>query len=428
MAHRRIISVIGLGYVGLTTAAAFSKIGKIIAYDINPTRIKELQSGHDRNHEVPDHDLSSPNIQFTTNLSDLKEADFYIITVPTPLDKNKDPDFSMLFNASEQIGKQLKIGDIVVYESTVYPGATEEKCIPILEKSSHLRYGKDFTVGYSPERINPADKEHIFTNIIKIVSGTDEKTIDIVSDVYSGVVKAGTHRASSIRVAEACKVIENTQRDVNIALMNDIAIMLHKFGIDTADVIEAMKTKWNFVPFQPGLVGGHCIGVNSYYLMHKAKELGYHSEIISAARRANEYIPKFIVDETIKCLIHQNVLIKGSCVAIMGLTYKENCPDTRDTRVVEIIHSLKTYGIQVLVNDPVADPIQVKEEYGIDLIEWSDLNDLNAIIIAVSHNKYRRLTKNEFLKKMKTNGVIMDIKEILNKNELSGANVKLWRL
>lgn len=428
MTHQRIISVIGLGYVGLTSAAAFSKVGKVIAYDINPTRIEELKNGHDINDEVPDQDLMSPNIHFTSNFSDIHAADFHIITVPTPLDKNKHPDFSMLLNASDRLGKHLKIGDIVVYESTVYPGATEEKCIPVLEKSSNLKYGKDFTVGYSPERINPADKKHVFTNIVKIVSGTDEKTLDFVSDVYSSVVKAGVHRAPSIRVAEACKVIENTQRDVNIALMNDIAIMLHRFGIDTADVIEAMKTKWNFIPFQPGLVGGHCIGVNSYYLMHKAEELGYHSEIISAGRRANECIPKFIVDETIKCLIHQDVLIKGSRVAVLGLTYKENCPDIRDTRVVEIIHELKNCGMQVLVNDPIADTNQVKREYGIDLVEWEDLNELNAIVLTVSHNKYRSLTKNNFLNILKKNGVIMDIKEILNADEFSDTNIKLWRL
>src|SRR3990167_1099788 len=428
MTHKRIISVIGLGYVGLTTAAAFSKTGKVIAYDINPTRIQELKNGHDRNDEVPDHDLSSANIHFTSNFSDIQEADFHIITVPTPLDNNKHPDFSMLLNASEQLGKQLKIGDIVVYESTVYPGATEEKCIPVLEKSSHLIYGKDFTVGYSPERINPADKEHVFANIVKIVSGTDDKTLNIVSDVYMCVVKAGVYRASSIRVAEACKVIEITQRDVNIALMNDVAIMLQKFGIDTAEVIAAMKTKWNFIPFQPGLVGGHCIGVNSYYLMHKAQEVGYHSEIISAGRRANEFISRFIVDETIKCMIDQNVLIKGSRVAILGLTYKENCSDMRDTRAIEIINALKSYGVQVFVNDPIADTNQAKKNYGIDLVNWVDLNNLDAIILTVAHNKYRSLTKNEFLEKLNKNGVIMDIKEILNMDEFSGTGVKLSRL
>lgn len=428
MTHERIVSVIGLGYVGLTTAAAFSKIGKTIAYDINHTRIKELQNGHDRNDEVPDQDLTSFNIHFTTNISDLKEANFHIITVPTPLDNNKQPDFSMLLSASEQLGKLLKVGDIVIYESSVYPGATEEKCIPILEKASNLTYGKDFTVGYSPERINPADKKHVFANIIKIVSATDEETLDVVSAMYDNVVKAGTYRASSIRVAEACKVIENVQRDVNIALMNDIAIMLHKFGIDTADVIDAMKTKWNFIPFQPGLVGGHCIGVNSYYLMHKAKELGYYSEIIVAARRANEIIPKFIVDETIKCLIHQDVLIKGSRVAILGITYKENCSDIRDSKVIEIIKALKNYGIQVIVNDPIADSNQVKNEYGVELVKWEDLNNLDAIILTVSHNEYRHLSKADFLQKLKPHGVIMDIKEILNPDEFSDASVKLWRL
>jgi UDP-N-acetyl-D-galactosamine dehydrogenase len=428
MTHERIISVIGLGYVGLTTAGAFSKIGKVIAFDTSPTRIKELQNGHDKNDEVPDHDLSSPNIYFTTNISDLKEADFHIITVPTPLDITKHPDLSMLLNASEQLGKQLKIGDIVVYESTVYPGATEEKCIPVLEKFSNLTHGKDFFVGFSPERINPADKNHVFANIVKVVSGTDNKTLDIIADVYSCVVKAGVHRASSIRVAEACKVIENTQRDVNIALMNEIAIMLHKFGIDTAEVISAMKTKWNFLPFQPGLVGGHCIGVNPYYLMHKAQEVGYHSEIISAGRRANENISKFIVDEAIKCLINQSILIKESRIAILGLTYKENCSDVRDTRVIDIINSLKSYGIEVLVNDPIADRINAKKDYGIELVSWESLSNLDAIILTVAHNEYLSLTKNDFLNKLKKNGTIMDIKEILSINEFYDTGVKLWRL
>lgn len=428
MPHKRIISVVGLGYVGLTTAVAFSKIGKVIALDINPIRIKELKNKYDRNHEVSDQDLASSNIHFTTNLSDLKEANFHIITVPTPLNKNKHPDFSILINASENLGKQLKIGDIVVYESTVYPGATEEKCIPALEKSSKLICGKHFTVGYSPERINPADQEHVFANIVKVVSATDKKTLDIMSATYKCVVKAGIYQATSIRVAEACKVIENTQRDVNIALMNDIAIMLHKLKIETADVIAAMKTKWNYLSFKPGLVGGHCIGVNSYYLMHKAQEVGYHSEIISAGRHANEYISKFIVEETIKCLINQNILIKGSRVAILGLAYKENCSDIRDTNVVEIINALKGYGIQVLVNDPIIDHDQAKIEYDIDMVSWEDLKNLNAIILTVAHTQYISLSKSEILKKLNKNGVIIDIKEIFDANSFSGTDINLWRL
>ncbi len=430
MSQQRIISVMGLGYVGLTTAVAFAKIGKVIAYDVSPTRISELKNNHDSNHEVSDEDLLSTasNIFFTNSPTDLKKANLHIVTVPTPLDKNKHPDFSMLINASEAIGKQLKKGDIVVYESTVYPGATEEILIPILEKNSNLTYGKEFTAGFSPERINPSDKEHIFKNIIKIVSGTDNETLQIIAETYKAVVNAGVHYASSIRVAEACKIVENIQRDVNIALMNDIAILLHTLNIDTTDVMEGMKTKWNHLSFQPGLVGGHCIGVNSYYLMHKAQQVGYHSEMIAAGRHINEKIPKFIVDEAIKCLINQNVLIKGSRIAILGITYKENCPDTRDTRAIEIINALKSYGVDLFVNDPIADESQVKKDYGIDLVKWDDLNHLDAIIVAVSHLYYLTLKKDEFLKKLKRPGLMMDIKGIFKMDDFIDTGIQLWRL
>lgn len=428
MGPQRSISVIGLGYVGLTTAVAFSRHAKVIAYDINSIRIEELKNGTDRNREVTNHDLQSPNLHFTADIKDLKHANFHIISVPTPLDRHNNPNLRYLLEASNQLGALLKPNDIVIYESTVYPGATEEKCIPILEKASGLTYGKDFTVGFSPERVNPADKEHIFTNIVKVVSGTDQKTLDIVSELYKKVVKAGIHQAPSIRVAEACKVIENTQRDVNIALMNDIAIMLHKMGIDTADVIAAMKTKWNYLPFKPGLVGGHCIGINSYYLMHKAKEVGHYSEIISAGRHANEYIPKFIVDETIKCLIHKNILIKNARLAILGLTYKENCPDLRDTRVIDIINQFKNYGLQILVNDPVVDPIEARKEYNIELVSWKDLKNIDVLLLTVAHDQYRSLKKNDFLNILSKNGIIMDVKEIFNAEEFSDTPITFWRL
>lgn len=427
MSEQRIVSVIGLGYVGLTTAAAFSKVTDVIAYDINPTRIKELQAHHDRNEEVTDKDLTSPNLHFTTDIHDLKKANFHIVTVPTPLDATKHPNFSMLLNTTETLGKLLKRGDIVVFESTVYPGATEEKCVPLLERASGLICGKDFSVGYSPERVNPADRQHVFSNITKIVSGFDEKTLDIIAKTYESVVPAGVFRASSMRVAEACKVVENTQRDVNIALMNDIAIMLHKLNIDTAEVISAIKTKWNALVFQPGLVGGHCIGVNSYYLLHKAQEVGYFSEIISASRRMNESISKFIVDETIKNLAAQNVLIKGARVAVLGLTYKENCPDLRDSMVMEIINLLKSYEITVFVNDPIADAKQAKAEYGIDLTPWNELNNLDAIILAVAHKDYLSNPKKIFLEKIKDKGVIIDIKEALNPRDFADSHIKFWR-
>lgn len=428
MSEDRIVSVIGLGYVGLTTAAAFAQVGKVIAYDINPERIKQLKAHHDRNEEVSDEALSSPNLHFTTNIADLKQANFHIITVPTPLDNTKHPNFTMLLNTTEALAKQLKPGDIVVFESTVYPGATEEKCIPLLEAVSHLTCGKDFSVGYSPERVNPADKQHVFSNITKIVSGYDEKTLDIIAKTYERVVPAGVFRASSMRVAEACKVVENTQRDVNIALMNDLAIMLHKLNIDTAEVIAAIKTKWNALPFQPGLVGGHCIGVNSYYLLHKAQEVGYFSEIISASRRMNESITKFIVDEAIKILVDLNKLIKGSRVAVLGLTYKENCPDLRDSMVIEIINALKAYDITVLVNDPIADKAQAKSEYGVTLTDWDDLNDLDAILLTVPHAWYLNQSKDDYIAKFKDKGLLMDIKEALNAKDFKDSPVTFWRL
>lgn len=428
MPDQRIVSVIGLGYVGLTTAVAFSQVGKVIAYDINPRRINELKAHHDYNDEVSDEALTSPNLDFTTNIDDLKKANFHIITVPTPLDTTKHPNFTMLLNTTEALAHQLKPGDIVVFESTVYPGATEEKCIPLLEAISHLTCGKDFSVGYSPERVNPGDRQHVFANIIKIVSGYDEKTLDIIAKTYGQVVPAGIFRASSIRVAEACKVVENTQRDVNIALMNDLAIMLHKLNIDTAEVIAAIKTKWNALPFQPGLVGGHCIGVNSYYLLHKAQEAGYYSEIISASRRMNESITKFIVDEAIRILADLNKLIKGSRIAVLGLTYKENCPDLRDSMVIEIIQALKAYDMTVFVCDPIADPAQAKSEYGITLTDWKELKQLDAIILTVAHTAYVNLNKDDYLKKFNSTGLIMDIKEVLKPQDFEGSPVTLWRL
>ncbi|AMV15218.1 TPA: nucleotide sugar dehydrogenase [Legionella pneumophila] len=427
-AHQRIISVIGLGYVGLTTAVAFSHESKVIAFDNSKKRISELKNGNDRNDEISDIQLTSKNICFTSQPSDLQEADFYIVTVPTPLDSNKQPDLSILLSVSIILGQYLKPGDIVVYESTVFPGATEQECIPLLETTSQLICGKDFNVGYSPERINPADKQHTFQNVVKIISATSELTLDIMSRVYGSVITAGVHPVSSIRIAEACKVIENTQRDVNIALINDLSRMLHAMGMEAHEVVAAMKTKWNYLPFEPGLVGGHCIGVNSYYLMHKAEEIGYHSEIISASRRMNESMAKFIVNETIRNLVHIDVLIKKCRVAILGLTYKENCSDIRDTRVIDIIKELQSYEVDVLVHDPIADKKTTQNEYGIELVDWNCLTNLDAILITVAHKKYLRLSKQEILDILNARGLIMDIKNIINLVAFSDTDITVWRL
>ena len=427
-AHERIISVIGLGYVGLTTAIAFSQAARVIAFDINKKRIAELKNGHDENDEVTDLQLTCKNIFFTSKASDLREADFHIVTVPTPLNANKQPDLSVLKSISTTLGKYLKAGDIVVYESTVYPGATQQECIPLLEASSQLTCGVDFNVGYSPERINPADKEHNFYNVVKVISATDEHTLDVMSMVYGSVIIAGVHPVSSIKIAEACKVIENTQRDVNIAFINDISRMLHAMGMETQEVMAAMKSKWNFLPFEPGLVGGHCIGVNSYYLMHKAEEIGYHSEIISASRRMNESMAKFIVNETIRNLAHLNVLIKKCRVGILGFTYKENCSDVRDTRVIDIIKELQLYEMKVFVHDPIADKLTTKKEYGVDLVDWRDLNQLDAILITVAHKIYIGLSKQEILGILNANGLIMDIKNIINVVAFSDTDITVWRL
>ncbi len=428
MTHQRSIAIIGLGYVGLEIMAAFGQKHKILAFDVNEERVKELKNGYDKNEEVSSELLKSPNITYTTNPDDFAKADFFIVAVPTPINQIRHPDIYNLREATRLIGKYLKKGDIVVYESTVYPGATEEICVPVLEKTSGLVCGKDFSVGYSPERINPADKQHDIGSIIKIVSGFNPETLEVVADVYSSVIKAGVHRAPSMRVAEAAKVIENTQRDINIAFMNDIAILLHKLNMDTVEVINAMKTKWNYVHFQPGLVGGHCIGFNSYYLLHKADEVNYSSDIIMAGRRVNEYISKFIVSEAVKNLVHLDIPIKHSRVAILGLTYKENCSDLRDTKVIDVISELKSFGIKAMIHDPIANVEQAKRVYGIDLIGWNDLHDLDALILTVSHKEYLELSKEQIIKMLNPRGLFMDIKEIYSKEDFAGTNITFWRL
>ena len=373
MNTNRVVSVVGLGYVGLPVAVAFGKIRKTIGFDINQVRIKELQAGHDRTGEVDAADLAGANIIFTAEIEELKQADFHIVAVPTPVDDANQPDLSLMLKASETVGKALKRGDIVVYESTVYPGVTEDECVPVLERVSGLSCGADFKVGYSPERINPGDKEHTFTKIKKVVSGQDAESLEIVAQVYESVVTAGVHRAASIKVAEAAKVIENTQRDLNIALMNELAIIFDRMGIDTGDVLEAAGTKWNFLKFRPGLVGGHCIGVDPYYLTHKAEKIGYIPQVILAGRRINDSVGKYVAQKAVKEMIQAGHYIRGCYVTVLGLTFKEDCPDLRNSKVIDIIRELQEYGINVQVHDPLADTDEAAHEYGVSLTPLEEL-------------------------------------------------------
>ncbi|WP_204236117.1 nucleotide sugar dehydrogenase [Mammaliicoccus sciuri] len=423
---KRKIAVVGLGYVGLPVAVAFGKQQQVIGFDINEQRINELVDGFDRTNEVLDEDLKKSDIKFTNQIEDLSKADFIIVAVPTPINKNNQPDLTPLIKASETVGKALTKDTIVVYESTVYPGATEEDCVPVLEKFSNLKNRKDFFVGYSPERINPGDKVHTFETITKVVSGQTPEVLDIVAEVYSLVVKAGVHKASSIKVAEAAKVIENTQRDVNIALMNEIAIIFDKVGIDTNEVLEASGTKWNFLNFKPGLVGGHCIGVDPYYLTHKAQELGHHPEVILAGRRINDNMSKHVAANIIKELLKKGIEVQGMKINLLGLTFKENCPDLRNTKVIDIVRELEDYGMIVNVNDVEADKETAKKLYDIDLKEKNELPKTNALIFAVPHNDYIE-NKEYYLDLLSDNGVLIDIKGLIKDNDLK-QNQKLWRL
>ncbi|MHD0445120.1 nucleotide sugar dehydrogenase [Staphylococcus cohnii] len=422
----RKIAVVGLGYVGLPVAVAFGKQQKIVGFDINKTRINELKNGYDRTNEVNDEDLKKSNIKFTNEPEELSKADFIIVAVPTPINKNNQPDLTPLIKASETVGKALTQDTIVVYESTVYPGATEEDCVPVLEKFSGLTNGSDFFVGYSPERINPGDKVHTFETITKVVSGQTPEVLEVVAEVYSMVVKAGVHKASSIKVAEAAKVIENTQRDVNIALMNEIAIIFDKVGIDTSEVLDASGTKWNFLNFKPGLVGGHCIGVDPYYLTHKAQELGHHPEVILAGRRINDNMSKYVASNIIKELLKKGIEVQGMTINLLGLTFKENCPDLRNTKVIDIVRELEDYGMNVIVNDVEADKETAKILYDIDLIDKNEMTKSDALIFAVSHNDYLE-NKNEYLNLLNDNGIIIDIKGLIKDNDLK-VNQTIWRL
>jgi UDP-N-acetyl-D-galactosamine dehydrogenase len=427
MENIRIISVVGLGYVGLPVAVAFGKMGNTIGFDVNPERIRELSDGHDRTGEVTSEDLSIADIVFTDRIEDLRMANFHIVAVPTPVDEAHQPDLSLLLKASATVGKALKRGDIVVYESTVYPGVTEDECVPVLEKASGLSCGRDFTVGYSPERINPGDREHSFTKIKKVVSGQDPATLETVAQVYESVVTAGVHRASSIKVAEAAKVIENTQRDLNIALMNELALIFERLGIDTGDVLAAAGTKWNFLPFRPGLVGGHCIGVDPYYLTHKAEKIGYIPQVILAGRRINDGMGRFIAQRTVREMIHAGYNILGSTVTVLGLTFKEDCPDIRNSKVIDIIRELEDYGVKVQVHDPLADSKEVNHEYCLDLVPLEKLKPASAVILAVAHQEFRNMPASSY-RSLLSGSVLIDVKGVFNRDEIEGMGIRLWRL
>ena len=428
MNTQRNISVIGLGYVGLPVAVAFGHESKTIGFDINQIRIKELQQNHDCTGEITAEDLSAANILYTDSINQLKQADFHIIAVPTPINDANQPDLSLLISASVTVGKALKKGDIVVYESTVYPGATEEECLPVLERESGLISGRDFKIGYSPERINPGDKEHTFTKIRKVVAGQDAESLEIIARTYERVVTAGVHRAPSIMVAEAAKVIENTQRDLNIALMNELSIIFDRLGIDTGEVLKAAGSKWNFLPFKPGLVGGHCIGVDPYYLTHKAERIGYIPQVILAGRRINDGMGKFIAQHAIKEMIHAGHCICGSTVTVLGLTFKENCPDLRNSKVVNIIHELEEYGVNVQVHDALADPAESLHEYGIHLFKLEELKPAAAVISAVAHTTYLHWSVAELMSLMGDKPVLIDVKGTFDPVALHAAGVRVWRL
>jgi len=425
---QRMISVVGLGYVGLPVAVAFGHQHQVIGFDINQQRIDELRDQFDRTQEVSSEELQQTSILFSNQISDLAKADFHIVAVPTPVDDAHQPDLSPVLGASRSVGAALKKGDIVVYESTVYPGVTEELCVPVLEQVSGLSCGRDFTVGYSPERINPGDLEHSFTNITKVVSGQDPATLDTVAEVYASVVTAGVYKAGSIRVAEAAKVIENTQRDLNIALMNELALLFNMMGIDTQDVLAAAGTKWNFLNFKPGLVGGHCIGVDPYYLTYKAEQLGYIPQVILSGRSINDGMGRFIAQQTIKQLILSGTRIKGCTVSVLGLTFKENCPDLRNTRVVDIIQELTGYGIQVQVCDPEVDPDEALQEYNIKLVPLAALQPASAVVVAVAHDSFRQLTTEDYDRLLAEERVIIDVKASLCRDTFQQQGFKLWRL
>lgn len=423
------IAVVGLGYVGLPLAVEFGKKYRTIGFDLSSEKIACYKKYYDPTGEVSTEDLKAATLlEVSTDPSTLKEADFVVVAVPTPVDDAHQPDFSPLVGSSTSVGQNLKQGAIVVFESTVYPGATEDICIPIIEKESGKRWKQDFFVGYSPERINPGDKERTVTKIVKVVSGDTAETLEKVQEIYGSVITAGVYPASSIKVAEAAKVIENTQRDLNIALMNELAIIFDRMGINTLEVLQAAGTKWNFLPFRPGLVGGHCIGVDPYYLTHKAQKLGYHPEVILAGRRINDGMGKFVAEKTIKQMVLNGHPVKDMPIIVLGLTFKEDCPDLRNSRVIDVIQELESYGAKVFVHDPVAEAKEARHEYGVDLVSWEDLPKAAAIVLAVGHREYKSKATTEILSKLEKGGVISDVKSILNPADFNDTSISLWRL
>lgn len=412
------IAVIGLGYVGLPLAVEFGKKVPVIGFDIHQKRIEELRSGQDHTLEVSPEELQqATQLSYSANLDDLKSCNFFIVTVPTPIDDYKQPDLTPLIKASTSIGQVLKKGDVVVYESTVYPGATEENCIPVLEKVSGLKFNRDFFAGYSPERINPGDKLHRVTNILKITSGSTPEVADFVDQVYNLIIEAGTHKATSIKVAEAAKVIENTQRDVNIALINELAVIFNKMGIDTEAVLNAAGTKWNFLPFRPGLVGGHCIGVDPYYLTHKAQSIGYHPEIILAGRRLNDGMGAYVVTQLVKAMIKKKIQVEGAKVLVLGLSFKENCPDIRNTKIIDIVNELQEYNIQADVYDPWVDTQEAQHEYGITPIVSLKQGQYDAVILAVAHEQFKAMRATDIRALAKQEHILYDLKYVLEQSE-----------
>ncbi len=423
------IGVIGLGYVGLPLVVEFGKHGRTIGLDISVSKVESCRRGVDPSRELTDEQMAlAVHAEYHSDPSCLKEADVIIVAVPTPVDEAHNPDFRPLIGASECVGRNLKKGAIVVYESTVYPGATEEVCIPVLEKESGLKWKKDFFVGYSPERINPGDRKHMLTNVIKVVAGDTPATLDKVAALYEQIVEPGVHRCSSIKAAEACKVIENTQRDLNIALMNELAIIFDKIGIDTSEVLKAAGTKWNFLKFSPGLVGGHCIGVDPYYLTHKADMVGYHPQVILAGRRINDGMGKYIAEQTIKNMIAAGSYIKGARVNVLGLTFKEDCADLRNSKVADVVNELRTYGVDVFVHDPYADADEAMHEYGVRLFGWDELPRADAIVAAVCHQQFTEIAVEDFQKKLIKGGCFIDVKACFDEPGLTEAGIRVWRL
>lgn len=423
------VAVVGLGYVGLPLAVEFGRRQRTIGYDLNQAKIDNYRHFIDPTGEVSSQDLClATRLEYTTDPRVLAEADFIIVAVPTPVDAAHQPDFGPLVGASRAVGAHMKAGAVVIYESTVYPGATEEVCVPILEQASGLVWKQDFHIGYSPERINPGDKEHTLARITKVVSGDDAATLEQVAALYETVVKAGVYRASSVKVAEAAKVIENTQRDLNIALMNELAILFDRMGIDTLEVLKASGTKWNFLPFRPGLVGGHCIGVDPYYLTYKADMIGYHPQVILAGRRINDGMGKFIAEQTVKQMIAAGSAVKGAHVNVLGLTFKENCPDLRNSRVIDVIHELETYGVQVHVHDPVPVQEDAQHEYGIALKAWDELPVADALVVAVAHRQFLTKPLPVLLEKLNPRGTFIDVKSQFDAEALKALGLTLWRL